>query len=120
MDIETFRDYCLALPGSHEKMPFEKFFRGRHAILAFYVGHRIFCFTDIDRFEACTVKCPPEQIAELEARYTAVGRPYNLNARYWVNLGLGGDLPDDEVRRLVRQSYQLVRDSLPRHERPAP
>ena len=32
MDIEGFRTYCLSLPGSEEKTPFEKFFHGKHCI----------------------------------------------------------------------------------------
>ena len=35
MNIEELRQYCLSLPESVEKLPFERFFRGRHSILAF-------------------------------------------------------------------------------------
>ena len=38
--------------------------------MAFYVGGRIFCFFDIDRFDTCTIKCDLEQADELKARYT--------------------------------------------------
>ena len=47
MNIEELRQYCLSLPESVEKLPFERFFRGRHSILAFYTAGHIFCFIDI-------------------------------------------------------------------------
>lgn len=108
MDIETFRNYCLSLPGSSEKMPFEKFFRGRHSFLAFYVAERMFCFFDMDKFERCNIRCLPEQIGELEAVHEAVGRPYNLSPEHWVSVAFNGDVSDEELKRLVRQSYEIA------------
>lgn len=109
MDIESFRNYCLSLPGSSEKMPFEKFFRGKHSFLVFHVNGRMFCFFDIDKFDRCNIRCSPERIAELEATYEAVGRPYNLSPEYWIGVRFDADMPDDELKRLVRQSYEMAR-----------
>ena len=117
MNIEDFRDYCLSFPGSEEKMPFEKFFHGKHTFLAFYVHGRMFCFFDVDKFDECTVKCPPQQIDELKATYRAVGAPYNLSARYWISIRFDGDLPDDALKKLIRQSYDIVAASLSKRER---
>ena len=108
MNIEDFRNYCLSFPGSEEKMPFEKFFHGKHAFPAFYVHGRMFCFFDINQFDECTVKCPLQQVDELKATYQAVGDPYNLSPRYWISIRFGQDLPDDVLMRLVRQSYEIV------------
>lgn len=108
MDIEAFRDYCLSLPGSYEKMPFEHFFKGKHSFLAFYVGGKMFCFFDLEAADRCTLKCRPEEIDELEERYVGVERPYNLSPRYWVSVRFDSDVPEDLLKRLVRQSYELV------------
>ena len=48
MNIEELRQYCLSLPESVEKLPFERFFRGRHSILAFYTAGHIFCFIRLE------------------------------------------------------------------------
>lgn len=109
MNIEEFRDYCLSFPGSEEKMPFEKFFRGRHHILVFYVKGKMFCYFDIDRFDACTLKCLPEEVGELEAAYHAVSRPYNSDPKAWISVKFNDDMPDGELKRLVRQSYEIVK-----------
>lgn len=108
MNIEDFREFCLSLPDSSEKMPFQAF-RAARSILAFYVGGHIFCFTDIDRFESCTIKCRPEIIDELKARYSAVDDPYNMSPRHWINVRFGDDMPDTEIKRLISDSYRLVK-----------
>lgn len=48
MNIEELRDFCLSLPDTEEKMPFEAFFRNHESLLAFYVGGHI----DIDAIPA--------------------------------------------------------------------
>lgn len=107
MNVEEFREFCLSLPGSSEKMPFQAF-RSAQSVLAFYVGGRIFCFLDIDRFDACTIKCDPDRIDELKARYMAVGAPYNMSHRHWISIRFNDDMPDSELRTWVRRSFGLV------------
>lgn len=107
MNIEEFREFCLSLPGSSEKMPFQAF-RAAQSVLVFYVGGRIFCFLDIDRFDACTVKCDPDRIDELKARYNAVDAPYNMSPRHWISIRFNDDMPDEEIKRWVRNSYDII------------
>lgn len=107
MNVEEFREFCLSLPESSEKMPFQAF-KVAQSVLAFYVGGKIFCFFDIDRFESCTVKCEPELVDELKARYMAVGAPYNMSRKYWISIRFNDDMPDDEVKYWTRKSYDIV------------
>lgn len=109
MNIEDFTTYCLSLPGSEAKMPFEKFFHGKHSFLAFYVNRKMFCYFDIDKFDQCTIKCNPEEIEELSATYESVTPPYNCDPKYWISIKFNEDMPDQEIKRLVRQSYDIVR-----------
>ena len=109
MNIEEFRDYCLSLPGVTEATPFEKFSRGKFTILVFYVKGHMFCYFNIDEFSAITVKCDPAEMGELKERYQVIGEPFNGDKRYWISVQLGQDVPDDKVKALVRQSYQIVK-----------
>ncbi len=108
MHIEEFREFCLSLPGSSEGTPFAKFNKWAESVLVFYVGGKIFCYFNMDTFDACTIKCDPERIDELKARYRAVNKPFNGNAKYWISVRFNDDMPDDQVRALVRDSYDLV------------
>ncbi len=110
MNIEDFREFCLSLPDSSEKMPFQAF-RAAQSVLAFYMRDRIFCFLDIEKFDRCTVKCDPDLIDELKARYMAVGSPYNMSPKYWISLRFNDDMPDREIKDRVRRSYEIVSKS---------
>lgn len=114
MNIEVFREFCLSLPGSSEKMPFQAF-HAAQSILAFYVGGRIFCFFDIDRFDTCTIKCDPEQADELKARYMAVGAPYNMSRKHWISIRFNDDMPDNEIKQYVLNSYMLLKEQAKKH-----
>lgn len=116
MNIEEFREYCLSLPGVTETTPFEKFSKGKFTILGrpvltivFYVKGHMFCYFNIDDFSAITIKCDPAEMGELKERYQAIGEPFNGDKRYWISVQLGQDVPDDEVKILVRKSYELVK-----------
>lgn len=110
MNIEVFRNYCLSLPGVTEATPFEKFSRGKFTILVFYVSGHMFCYFNIDDFRFITIKCDPEQMAELKERYQAIGEPFNGDKRYWISVDVNNDVDDDTLRMLVRQSYELVKN----------
>lgn len=95
------------MPDSSEKMPFQAFLAAQ-SILAFYVGGKIFCFFDIDTFKACTIKCDPDIIDELKARYNAVDAPYNMSPRHWISIRFNDDIPDEEIKYWTRKSYDIV------------
>lgn len=107
MNIEEFREFCLSLPESSEKMPFQAF-RAARSILAFYVGDKIFCFFDIGTFDTCTIKCAPDLIDELKASHNAVAAPYNMSPRHWISIRFNDDMPYEEIKRWTRKSYDIV------------
>lgn len=115
MNVEEFRDYCLSLPNVTETTPFEKFSKGRMTILVFYVEGHMFCYFNIDDFNAITIKCDPNEIAELKERYQAVGEPFNGDKRHWISVQIGSDMTDEEIKSLVRQSYEIVKMKYTRH-----
>ena len=60
------------------------------SILVFYVGTKMFCFFDIDKFDKCTLKCNPDEIEQLKANYQAVEDPFNLSKKSigWVSVSM--------------------------------
>jgi len=109
MNVEEFRDYCLSLPDVTEATPFEKFSRGKYTILVFYINSHIFCYFNIDEFSNITIKCDPTKIVELKEMYHAVSEPFNGNKRYWISVQPNLDLSDEDLKALVRQSYEIVK-----------
>ena len=109
MDIESFRDYCLSFGNTHDAFPFDKATSEYDRnLLVFYAGEKWFCFVNAVEFDHCTIKCAPERIAELSARYEGVTPGYHMNKKHWISVWFDRDVPDDKIRELVRESYESV------------
>jgi len=61
-----------------------------------------------------SVKCDPELAAALRNSYPAIRPGYHLNKRHWNTITLDGSLPDQLVRDLIEDSYDLVVSGLPK------
>lgn len=118
MNIEDFRTYCLSLKGVSDKMPFDKATTEYDRnLLVFSVFDKWFCFVNIDVFDFCTIKCPTEQIEELQERYEGIKPGYHMNKKHWISVYFDKDVPDKMVKDLVRQSYEIVASSLSKQDR---
>ena len=107
-DIETYRNFCLSLGADVvEKMPFSAFPHGA-SVLVFYVHGHMFAFFDCDDYGIVTLKCQPDRIEELKARYDCIGRPSNLSPKHWIGID-ARTAPADLLRELTRNSYLIVR-----------
>ena len=114
MNIEDYREYCLSLGDDvEEKLPFTAF---HHAsgVLVFYVAGHMFSFFNCDNFGVITLKCQPERIEELKARYDCIGKPYNESPKYWIGID-ANTAPDDILRELTRNSYEIVKAKYKKH-----
>jgi len=117
MNVEAFREYCLSLPGVYEKMPFLRGAdRYSRDVLCFYVGSKWFCYVNIEVFDFCCIKCLPEETLELQARYGAIRPGWHMNKKYWISVYFNQDVSDEKIKALVRRSYEIVREGLPRRE----
>lgn len=118
MDIEEFRDYCLSFAGVDEKMPFTDIKSDKDRdLLVFYVLDKWFCLVTLDCFDFCNLKCDPEEAKDLRDRYEGVKPGYHMNKKHWISVCFNMDVPDDEIKNLVKRSYELVVSKLPRAKR---
>ena len=103
---------CAAKRGAVETYPFG-------AETAVYkVGGKMFALVPRDAEPAhVSLKCDPEWSEVLRKAYPAVQPGYHLNKKHWNTIVLDGSVPDDEVEELIRHSYELVVESLPRRVR---
>jgi predicted DNA-binding protein (MmcQ/YjbR family) len=44
----------------------------------------------------------------LREQYSGVGHRSHLDRRFWISVTLDADVPGNEIRRLISQSYDLV------------
>jgi predicted DNA-binding protein (MmcQ/YjbR family) len=113
MDSADAFAYALAKPGAWPDNPFHE---DRELVK---VASKIFLFPgQRDGRPAITVKNTAEAVEELKQRYPTLARPAAyLNKRLWVQLIIDG-VPDEEVRELIDESYDLVVAKLPVKDRP--
>lgn len=114
MDIDQFREYCLAKKGVTEDFPFDA------STLCVRVMGKIFAITGLDA-EHFTVnlKCEPDYATELRERHPEVQPGWHMNKTHWNTVDFEGALDMSLLRRLIDHSYEQVVKTLKKAERDA-
>ena len=108
MDIESVRAYCLSFPHATENVQWGN-------DLVFKIAGKMFAVTVLEGASkyCLSFKCMEEKFAELIEQDGIDPAPYS--ARYhWVALQSFDVLSDRELKALLRNSYDLVFDKLPK------
>ncbi len=107
MNVDSVREFCLAFPGATEKLQWGD-------ALCFKVGGKMFSVLGLDDVRL-TFKCTPDSFAELIEREDIRPAPYL--ARYkWVMLDRLDALSTDELKEMIRQSYEMVVAKAPKRK----
>lgn len=104
MNIETYRHYCLSKKGVAESLPFSKL----QNVLVFKVKDKMFTATDIDSFDSFSIKCVPDTIEELRARYNALQEPSYFSKKHRCKVVKDGSVSDKMLLEWLDPSYNLV------------
>lgn len=59
-----------------------------------------------------TLKCEPSLSLSLRNQYSSVRPGYYMNKNHWSSVDLNGEVPDETLKEMIDQSYQLVLSSL--------
>ena len=112
MNVEWVRKYCMALPHTTEQVLWG-------SDLVFKIGGKMYAAAPLEPAAvALSFKCTPEEFAELLERPGIIPAPYS--ARYhWVALEDEDALPAAEIKRLLKRSYELVFEKLPKKKQAA-
>ncbi len=102
MNIEEFRDFCLAFPEVTESFPFDD------KVLVFKVANKMFALADVDEFRSINLKCDPERAVILREEYPEINPGYHMNKKHWNTVEMQGELDDDFIQELINHSYNLV------------
>lgn len=114
MDGDALKAFCESMPGAVEEFPFSI------GTSVFKVGGKMFALTRLDDEPLLvSLKCDPDLVPQLRAAHAAIGPAKYLSKRHWNTVTLDGSLPDEMVRELIEDSYDLVVSALPRAKRAA-
>ena len=103
MDVDSFRNYCLAKKGVTEELPF-----GPDA-LVFKVMGKMFALAALESVPfKVSLKCDPEKALTLRDEYPDyIEGAYHMNKKHWNSLQVES-LPPQLVQDLTDHSYLLV------------
>lgn len=107
MDVDWVRRYCLAQPHTTETVQWGD-------DLVFKIGGKMYAVLALEPGKNwLSFKCAEEQFLEMVERPDMVPAPYLARA-HWVALQTETALPREEIKRLLREAYELVSAKLPR------
>jgi predicted DNA-binding protein (MmcQ/YjbR family) len=105
MNVEELRKFCLSYPDATENLQWGD-------DLCFKIRGKIFFMVGLDNPRLC-FKCSPEKFAELIEREDLHPAPYVGRYKWVMADGLAA-LGGDELRDLIRQSYEMVAAKAPK------
>lgn len=106
MNIEQFRDHCLALKGVTESTPFLN-----PNIVAFKVMGKMFCMLSLaskDGVIVADLKSDPQQSVELRERYKGITSGHVPSSWMWNRIVLESDVPDELIVELIAHAVDEV------------
>ncbi len=110
--LDWVRAFCLSLPHATEDVQWE------HNLL-FRIAGKMFCIANLEPGSSPTkiaFKCTPEKFAELVEIEGIIPAPY-MARNHWVAMIELDGLRQTEVKELIRQSYELILEKLPKKTR---
>ncbi|MDQ0952606.1 putative DNA-binding protein (MmcQ/YjbR family) [Streptomyces phaeochromogenes] len=113
MTPQELRTFCLSFNATVEDFPFTP------ETSVFKVLGKLFALTRLDaRPLTVNLKCDLDDAVRLRGEYEGLIIPgYHMNKRHWNTVTVDGELPDQLVRELIEDSYDLVVAGLPKAER---
>jgi len=114
MNPTELRDHCLSFPGAQETFPFSA------NTAVFKVGGKMFALSQLGADELrISLKCEPALAERLREAHAEVIPGYHLNKRHWNTVIVNGSLPEQMVKDMIEDSYDLVVSDLPERSRRA-
>lgn len=106
MDHKTVETYILSMPNARLDYPFGE------DVAVYKIGDKMFALISEGKTPVrLSLKCDPQLSKVLRDKYEEVLPGYHLNKKHWNTLILSGQLDWDEVKGLIRHSYDLVSSS---------
>ncbi len=111
MNIEQFREHCLAVRGAVEAVSLQT-----SKMLTYKVMGKVFVYLEPEPEDGAVrayMKCQPERSVELRERSDGIN-PDTFKTLMWNWITLESDVPDELIEELVRHSADEVIKKLPK------
>lgn len=103
MNHKEVEEYLLSMPNARLDYPFGE------DVAVYKVNDKMFALVkEGSNPVRISLKCDPLLARHLREKYESVMPGYHLNKKHWNTLVLSGQLGWEEVKDLIRHSYNLV------------
>lgn len=103
MDHKTVEKYVLSLPDAKLDYPFGE------DVAVYKVKDKMFALiSEKSDPLRISLKCDPQLAVVLREKYESVMPGYHLNKKHWNTIVLSGQLDFEEIKGLIRHSFDLV------------
>jgi predicted DNA-binding protein (MmcQ/YjbR family) len=108
VNLAELRDHCLSFTGAEETFPFDP------NTSVFKVAEKMFALSRLAATPlTVSLKCEPSLAEALREAHPAVLPGYHLNKRHWNTVIIDGSLPEQMIKDMIEDSYDLVVSKLP-------
>lgn len=113
MNFEWIDEYCKTLKGAVKEYKLE------WGVFRFMLTDKMFLMLGKDNHDRqiLTLKLKPDNGQYLREKYPDIREGYYMNKIHWNSVDLNGDVPQDEIKKMITESYQLVLGSLKKADR---
>lgn len=99
--------YCSNLTDVYEDYPFHD---PNWTVMRHKENKKVFAWIyEKDGFIWINVKCNPEWRDFWRDAFTSVVPAYHLNKEHWNSIILDGTVPEDDIKRMIEESYELTK-----------
>ncbi len=112
MNLEYLKLYLKNKSARTEDYPFGP------DTLVYKVMGKMFALVGIDESPLrINLKCDPNEAIILRDMYESVIPGYHMNKEHWNTVILDGSIPEEEIHKMIDESYRLVVESLKKSDR---
>jgi predicted DNA-binding protein (MmcQ/YjbR family) len=104
-------NYCLTLPFAYEDYPFDEIDDDkRWTVMRHKTNKKTFAMIYERNEKLCiNLKCDPHEADLLRQIFVDLTPGWHMNKTHWNTITLGGDVPEDEIKRMIERSYRLIK-----------
>ncbi|MDR2817547.1 MAG: MmcQ/YjbR family DNA-binding protein [Oscillospiraceae bacterium] len=110
MTRQEIIDFCLTFPATYEDYPFDSVANsGAWTVMRHRVNKKSFALICERKGKLCVnLKCNPFEADFLRQAFEGVTPAYHMNKVHWNTVVAGSDVSDEELKRQIQSSYDLI------------
>lgn len=110
-NYDDLKQYMITKPETQLNFPFGD------DVSVFKVKNKMFALIGTrNNLMMLNLKCDPDEGAALRDIYPSITEGYHMDKKHWISLYFDGSIPENEVQRLMDNSYMLVVKNMPKKD----